>query len=474
MIRRTRDSRTTEVVPSSTRTTIASTATVVPASTEPVHASKVPGSFTISSHCYRVVSTLSQATGEATLYLAEYRGKRVVAKHYHQSRKQEKIKLLERIQGIRKKPLVQILGVGVQDERPFEVMEYALGGTLRDLKPYRDPVNLRRIILSVADSINALHQAGIVHCDVKPENILFLDAEQQTPVLSDFGIAEFLDRNGKATTEKKGSPLYAAPEAHAVAGNMIRVYPASDWYSLGISILDVWAADSPFPFASDLDLMESKLQGLIKPPPDMPEELQRLVSGLVMPLVESRWGFKEIKRWSRGGVTVPEIALDVPISTGNIRRPAWLQATADGDNGLNASLLLSAALGVVSVIRPRIPFPSNLSDINPLLVPLFILACTVGVWIIQKGEPGRLLSTLVAGPIGGVVVAIASFWILSFACSVPFLLSAGCAVGTGVLLLLRPPKAVDRMLVAAALAGLLVTYLLHTPPFYTLTKLFVR
>ena len=293
------DPRKTEALPDPRRTvafttTKIATGTIVPAAPDPVSPPSPPEVITVGRKRYRVIATLSHTTGEAILYRVEGKGIDGVAKIYRLPGKTAKLRLLERVRKIRKNHLCEILAVGIEDERLIEVMPFAPGGTLRDRKPFRDPAALRSIILTIAQAIDALHHAGIVHCDVKPENILFMDETLDAPVLADFGIAEFLDRNGKATTEKRGSPLYAAPEAHAVAESMIRVYPATDWYSLGISILDVWADEAPFPAASELDLLEAKLQGRVEPPAGMPEDLRRLVSGLIFPLADNRWGYEQV------------------------------------------------------------------------------------------------------------------------------------------------------------------------------------
>lgn len=463
------DRRRTEVDSSLHGRTIVGVEPIIPAAPGRSDAAPTPEFLTLNHKRFRIISSLGQPGGEAHLYLAKSTTRRVVVKLYKQERKREKLEVLQQIRAIRKQPLIRIFDAGIESGRLVEVMEHAQGGTLRDLKPFRDGTGLRRIILIIADSIQALHSANVVHCDVKPENILFVDGDRKHPVLADFGIAEQLDSSGRASTEKKGSPLYAAPEAHAVATNMMRVYPASDWYSLGITILDVWNEGTPFPFASELDLMEAKLQGLIVPPKDMPEELRMLVGGLLAPQVADRWGYSEIRQWAKQThqheTTVEPGTTVVPQRD---REVTGVDHPTQKRNGRPATAVIFASLlGVAALMQPRTPFPRHVADINGMQVPLFMLGGALLVWIVQRAERGRVLSTVIAGPIAGAVAGLSAFWLLALATAVPFLIPVCC----GVIVLLLPRLAMTPMARTGAgitLGALFLTYVFHTPPVYQL------
>lgn len=503
------DPRKTEALPDPSptiafTTTRLATGTIVPASPVPASPLSPPEIIMVGRQRYHVLSTLSHTTGEAILYRVEGRGREGVAKVYRLPEKTAKLRLLQCVRKIRKRHLIEILAVGIEGGHLIEVMPFAPGGTLRERKPFRNVAALRSIILTIAQAIEALHRAGIVHCDVKPENILFMNEALDTPVLADFGIAEFLDGNRKATTEKRGSPLYAAPEAHAVAENVIRVYPATDWYSLGISILDVWADETPFPAGSELDLLEAKLQGRIEPPADMPEDLRRLVSGLIFPLADSRWGYEQVCGWASGSCPAipristrsvndedlrhPLMAEEVPVRvlqperhapdqrvksapTVTTTAPGIVRPPASWRTNAFAPFVLSAALGVVSTLSAIWQSPSPSTGMNPLHLPFFVIAGTAGVWFLQRGERGRLLSTLVAGPLGGIVSAILAFWVESALANLPFLLPLCCIIVTILMLAPGVPAGRSRVPVVAALGALLLTYILHLPPLLALSRL---
>ncbi|MDL4815176.1 serine/threonine-protein kinase [Actinomadura opuntiae] len=111
---------------------------------------------------------------------------------------------------------------------PWLVMEYVPGGSLAKWRPV-EPAVAARIGAQIAAALEALHAAGIVHCDVKPGNIVV--TEDRTAKLADFGAAF---RAEGAATRPSGvahTPAYAAPEVA-----LGRPEPASDVYSLGATL----------------------------------------------------------------------------------------------------------------------------------------------------------------------------------------------------------------------------------------------
>ncbi len=121
------------------------------------------------------------------------------------------------------------------DERPYLVMEFISGGTLGDLVADGAPLPVERVLrhgVELAGALESAHRNGIVHGDVKPQNVLVGRSDQA--VLGDFGIA----RIATGTMSRSMSvftPLHAAPEMFDGA----RVTPRTDVYGLGSTLFQL-------------------------------------------------------------------------------------------------------------------------------------------------------------------------------------------------------------------------------------------
>jgi serine/threonine-protein kinase len=154
---------------------------------------------------------------------------------------------IELHRGLTHPSIVPVLESGNADGRPYIVHPYLDGGTLRTRLlrdrqlPYREVI---AIGISVAEALAHAHQAGLIHRDVKPENILFADGRAH---LSDFGIARALERmTGDVTTSTgvvRGTPAYVSPEQ---AGGQVDYDGRSDVYSLGCVLYEMVAGVQPF------------------------------------------------------------------------------------------------------------------------------------------------------------------------------------------------------------------------------------
>ncbi len=119
-----------------------------------------------------------------------------------------------------------VLDVGMLDDRPYIVSEYVAGETLQDLVRSSGPRTgggLDRLAISTVTALAAIHQAGIVHRDFKPGNVLI---GPEGPIVIDFGIAKALDATTLASGVV-GTPTYMSPEQFR--GD--RITPASDLFS---------------------------------------------------------------------------------------------------------------------------------------------------------------------------------------------------------------------------------------------------
>ncbi len=143
--------------------------------------------------------------------------------------------------------IVRIYDVGLDEtDRPFIVMELVRGEDLKSLVRREAPLPVMRALAIARDisaGIGQAHRLGIVHCDLKPQNILLTD-EGQVKV-ADFGIARALqqDENEDEVLDVVwGSPHYISPEQ--ARGR--RPSPASDIYSVGIMLYEMLTGVPPF------------------------------------------------------------------------------------------------------------------------------------------------------------------------------------------------------------------------------------
>jgi serine/threonine protein kinase len=157
----------------------------------------------------------------------------------------------------------------------YLVMDYCEGGTLRSLMSEDSRLSLSQSLKLVADILAGLehaHSRGIVHCDIKPENILLnLHPTGWIARISDFGIARLSQELTEQETGNTGSPAYMAPE---------RFYgqysQTSDLYSVGIILFELLAGHRPFS-GTPAELMSAHLNHPVNLPDTVPEIWRPLV-----------------------------------------------------------------------------------------------------------------------------------------------------------------------------------------------------
>lgn len=151
---------------------------------------------------------------------------------------------------------------------PFLVVPYCKGGSFLDLFKHFDFLNLSHIlpwIEQVALAIDYSHSRGVIHGDIKPSNILFLDEKKNHVVLADFGIAKFFPISDEITQpplskakSEEGPSLYVSPEQLV---SHIQT-PQSDIYSFALIIFRMITGRMPFDVSSPLyQQIKSKIDG---------------------------------------------------------------------------------------------------------------------------------------------------------------------------------------------------------------------
>ncbi|HIU63866.1 MAG TPA: Stk1 family PASTA domain-containing Ser/Thr kinase [Candidatus Avacidaminococcus intestinavium] len=176
--------------------------------------------------------------------------------------------------------IVNIYDVGLDGELHYIVMEYVKGRTLKDLIAEEGPLDpFTAVIIAhgIASALKHAHANGIIHCDIKPHNIL-LD-ESNNPKVTDFGIARAISTATITyTSAVVGSVHYLSPEQ--VRGE--KVSAQSDIYSLGILLFEMLTGQLPYngdtPVAVALMHVQERMPLLREIKSDLPLILEKIVA----------------------------------------------------------------------------------------------------------------------------------------------------------------------------------------------------
>ena len=179
--------------------------------------------------------------------------------------------------------IVNIYDVGVSAGEHYIVMEYVPGTTLKELIQQRghlEPDAALAITREIAEALAHAHANGLVHCDIKPHNILMLDGAHAK--VADFGIARAVTESTMTYSGNViGSVHYFSPEQ--AKGTMIT--PKSDVYSLGVVLYEMLTGELPFTGENPVAIAMKHLQDEPTPvrriDPDIPPVVEALVSRMM-------------------------------------------------------------------------------------------------------------------------------------------------------------------------------------------------
>ncbi|MFF4469255.1 serine/threonine-protein kinase [Streptomyces sp. NPDC001599] len=174
--------------------------------------------------------------------------------------------------------VVDVHDVAVVDDQPWIVMELVRGRSLGDAlqEGTLSAREAARIGLEVLGALEAAHAAGVLHRDVKPDNVLL--GRYDRVVLTDFGIAQIEGETSLTDTGGfVGSPEYIAPER--VLGQ--RPGPASDLWSLGVVLYAATEGVSPFRRSNTPATLQSVLNATPAPPASAQGPLAEVITGLL-------------------------------------------------------------------------------------------------------------------------------------------------------------------------------------------------
>ena len=250
----------------------------------------------------------------------------------------------------------------------FLVMEYLSGRTLKQVIREDGPLPLQRaveITRQVADALNAAHQQGVVHRDLKSDNIMLVDtmASDHAKVL-DFGIAKINEPDEKRDIELTapnlviGTPAYMSPEQ---CSQDSPIDSRSDIYSLGVILFEMLVGHVPFTADSPTMVMMKQLQepvpSVLDERPDLPPTVGRVIARAMAKLPANRYQ------------TVAELAEDLTIASGMAQFAPVPSQTAPK---VAAPPVASDDADEVTVVQPRPapPAPAPVQRRAPVTIPV--------------------------------------------------------------------------------------------------------
>ncbi|RZU45243.1 serine/threonine protein kinase [Fluviicoccus keumensis] len=241
--------------------------------------------------------------------------------------------------------IVTVYDVGSHNNYHYLAMEYHTGGDLssRISSGGLTPYEALRITKQLADALGMAHSKGVVHRDIKPDNVLFR-AHNDDAILTDFGIARDMQAESNLTQigSTVGTPKYMSPEQ----ARGLKVDGRADLYSLGIMLYEMLTGKPPFSASDSISLAIKHCQ---EPVPPLQGDLSRY-----QPLIDKLLA-KDVKNRFQNGDDVMR-AIDNVLKPAAQRPVAAAPAATPAQKPIDrAAAGLTLTLGVPSALESLAP-----------------------------------------------------------------------------------------------------------------------
>jgi hypothetical protein len=237
----------------------------------------------IIANRYALESVVNPDNGEAAVFTCNYDGWICCAKIYYDDRLPNK-EVLDKQRKIASSHIIKKMDQTMYKTHLCQIMPSFNSGIMS--KPVNDKIMLETIIPAVVDALKTIHEEGIIHGHVRPNNIYYNPMGDDV-MLGDFGVE--LDHVGDCG--KEIAMNYLPPEVQN------GVYDAaSDYYSLGISLVQLITGKNPFEGMNKRNAVKTAATMEIELPERVSPVLQSIIRGLTVKDHDTRWGSEEIEK----------------------------------------------------------------------------------------------------------------------------------------------------------------------------------
>jgi formylglycine-generating enzyme required for sulfatase activity/tRNA A-37 threonylcarbamoyl transferase component Bud32 len=239
--------------------------------------------------------------------------------------------------------IVPLHFIGQKDDLVYLVMEAIDGGSLGDRlerEPQLPIEDAARIFGEVASALAHAHKRGVVHRDIKPQNVL-LDAESGRALVTDFGIARTAEGGSlTATGMVVGTPTYLSPEQVTGEPSDHR----ADIYALGVMMYQMLTGQPPFTGATPTAVLMKRLAG----PPEPIKKLRPDAPDALVELVDACLATDQNERLSNAGDIVRFLTGHSPIS-GAHTTSTGLRVGKPKAKPRNSAIVLGVVLALIGI-----------------------------------------------------------------------------------------------------------------------------
>jgi serine/threonine-protein kinase len=272
--------------------------------------------------------------------------------------------------------IVRAFDVGETDGLPYIVLEFVDGRTLKDILDENGPMPARiavALVVQVLDALGAAHAAGIIHRDVKPQNVIVMQSGKVK--LMDFGIAREVDANTVtfAGSTVLGSVHYLSPEQ----AKGLPVTEGSDLYSAGIMLYEMLTGRVPFDGDSSVAIALKHISDIPVPPIEISNKVSPALNDVILRAlnkdVARRYGTaSEMSSHLRRALKEPtgDFARFIPSAKPQTQKKQSPKKKSHGvlKIGLTVGALILALVGIFMILRDVYQNESDDFEVVPTLV----------------------------------------------------------------------------------------------------------